>query len=344
MKSGKTKMSLFKSYRNLLKGKYRLLLGAFIFFIVRSSPAWALPIVTSLMIDLAAKEDTPNRFSKLLSYFIFMIVLTLQNIPSTIVFSRMLSKIVRGISQQLRQDICRQLQRLTLLYHNKSNIGKLHSKVVRDIEIVEQTPRILYEQVLGFVCQITIAIVIILIRKPQALWFFLICVPISVVIRKFFTERVLKGAKHYRRSIESMSSSLNDMLNMIPITRAHGLEEYQVKEVDSKILAVFRRGRQFDSINAIFGATAWVIMTSVHLMFIAGSVYSAMKGYITVGDVVLFNSMFLIITSQLIMIISTLPQLSQAQESMTSIFEVLSSPDLEENRGKKAFENLIGRI
>lgn len=338
------KVSLLQSYRKLLKGKWRQLIGIFVMYLIKTLPIFLLPIITAIMIDLAVKQTDPNRFSKLLFYFILIMLLTIQNVPTHIVYARMLSNIMRGISLQLRLDLCRQLQRLTLLYHNRSNIGRLHSKVIRDIEIVEQTPRILSEQIFSFLCQVTIAIVVIAIRKPLALLFFLVGVPVIVALRRSFIERVNKSAKNYRRSIETMSSSLNDMLNMIPITRAHGLEEYHVKEVDSKISAVFRRGKNFDVITAVFGSLAWASMACVHIIFISGSVYASMKNYISIGDVVLFNSMFLILTGQTTMLLNTLPQLSQAKESMASIVEVLESPDLEENSGKKAFENLTGRF
>jgi len=238
----------------------------------------------------------------------------------------------------------RQLQRLSVLYHHRSNIGKLHSKVIRDIEIIEQTPRIFSEQIFSFIFQVAISVGVIAIRKPQALWFFLVGVPIVVLLRHFFIEPVKRSAQNYRQSFETMTSSLNDMLNMIPITRAHGLEEFHVKEVDSKIDAVFKKGINFDTISAIFGSTAWVAMTAVHVIFIAGSVYACMKGHITVGDIVLFNSMFLVLTGQMIMILATLPQLSQARESIVSVREVLNSPDLEENSGKKPFEAIEGRF
>jgi ATP-binding cassette, subfamily B, bacterial len=44
------------------------------------------------------------------------------------------------------------------------------------------------------------------------------------------------------------------------------------------------------------------------------------------------------------MIIGTLPQLSQAGESINSIYEVLTSPDLEENSGKKPFNKIEGKF
>jgi ATP-binding cassette subfamily B protein len=337
------KRSLFKSYKILLSHQWGKIIGIFFVNLVKASPAWLMPIVTAIMIDLAAGND-PKRVKKLSWYLIFMIVIIAQNVPTHTIYARMLSDVMRGISLYLRRELCRQLQRLSILYHHKSNIGKLHTKIIRDIEIVEQTPRILAEQIFNFICQVTIAIVAIGIRKPSALWFFLIAVPIAVIIRKVFTEPVNKSAKSYRYAMESMSSSMSDMLNMIPITRAHGLEEYEVKEIDSKIAAVFRRGKHFDTLSAIFGSSSWVSMSILHITFIAGSAYAAIKGYITIGDVVLFNSMFLALTGQMLVMIGTLPQLSQAGDSIDSIYEILTSPDLEENSGKKPYDKIIGKF
>ncbi|MEN6386808.1 MAG: ABC transporter ATP-binding protein [Phycisphaerales bacterium] len=337
------KRNLFHSYKILLSHQWVKLIGIFFVNLIKASPAWLMPIVTAMMIDLAAGKD-PKKITKLSWYLIFMIVLIAQNVPTHTLYARMLSDVMRGISLYLRKELCRQLQRLSILYHHKSSIGKLHSKIIRDIEIVEQTPRILAEQVFTFICQVTIAVAAIAIRKPIALLFFLIAVPIAVTLRQVFARKVKKSAKSYRYAMENMSSSMNDMLNMIPITRAHGLEEYEVKEIDSKISAVFRRGKHFDTLVALFGSSTWVGMSIIHITFIAGSVYSAIKGYITIGDVVLFNSMFLTLTGQMLMIIGTLPQLSQAGDSINSIYEVLTSPDLEENSGKKPFHKITGKF
>ncbi|MGD1041908.1 MAG: ABC transporter ATP-binding protein [Sedimentisphaerales bacterium] len=337
------KRSLLQSYKILFAARWRKLIAIFVVYLIKASPAWLLPIITAFMIDLAAGND-PKRVSKLLFYFIFIILLTLQNIPTHILYSRMLSSVMRGISLQLRTDLCRQLQRLSLLYHNKSNIGKLHTKVIRDIEIVEQTPRLIAEQIFGFLCQVTIAVIAIAVRKPIALLFFIVVVPIAVIIRNIFSEKISESAKSYRYAIEAMSSSMNDMLNMIPITRAHGLEEFEVSQIDSKISAVFRRGFYFDTLSAVFGSSAWVIMSVIHITFITGSAFACMKGYISVGDIVLFNSMFLVLTGQTLVVIGTLPQLSQAGESIDSIYEVLESPDLEVNSGKKPFDKISGKI
>ena len=117
--------------------------------------------------------------------------------------------------------------------------------------------------------------------------------------------------------MEGMSTSLNDMMTMIPITRAHGLEEQQLQSVEEKISSVYDIGQMFDRITAIFGATAWVVMGVMQTLFLAGSVYACFGGVISVGDVVMFNSFFLVLSGQLTGVLNILPQCSQARESLT---------------------------
>ena len=338
------KSGIVRNYMDLLKGKWKGLFEIFVTYLIKASPAFVLPVITAAMIDLAVNQTDPHRINKLIIYFSVMMILVAQNIPMHVLYARKLSVIIRGISLNLRQELCRQLQRLSLLYHYRSSMGKLHTKIIRDIEIIEQTPRILTEQVFNFVCQVTIAVTVIAIRKPQALWFFLMGVPVMVFLRSGFKKSVDQSAENYRHSIEVMSSSVSDMLNMIPVTRAHGLEDYHMDRVNSKIVNVFQKGKHFDTITAIFGSTAWAAMTAVHVLFISGSVYASIKGMISIGDIVLFNSMFLILSGQMTVLLNTLPQLSQAQESMCSIKEVLNSPDLEENSGKTTFDEISGQF
>jgi len=64
--------------------------------------------------------------------------------------------------------------------------------------------------------------------NTKSLLFFAILVPMAVFLRKFFHKKMELKAKYYRSSFEDMSAGLSDMLTMIPVTRAHGVGEYEL--------------------------------------------------------------------------------------------------------------------
>ncbi|MGA2916897.1 MAG: ABC transporter ATP-binding protein [Sedimentisphaerales bacterium] len=325
----------------LLAGKWGRIVRMLVFYIIKASPVWIVPVIAAQIIDLLSKKDS-NFIVWLISLTILAVFLYLQNIPGHYLYTKDLSWLTRGIGRDLRIRLCRQLQNLSITYHSRSGVGKLHSKAIRDIEIIETVPRLFIETVVNFFVGIVIAFITVIIRSPLALLFFIVSVPIVVWLNHIFYERVRQKVRQYRHSVEGMSASLKDMMDMILITRAHGLEEKQLSVMINKIGTVLDTGRNFDAINALFSASGWATMQILQMLFLTGSAYAAFKGHITVGDVVMFNSFFIILSSQLISVLGVMPQLSQTGESFSSVMEILNAPDLECNNGKEAFKDIKG--
>jgi ATP-binding cassette subfamily B protein len=132
------------------------------------------------------------------------------------------------------------------------------------------------------------------------------------------------------------------MLTMIPVTRAHGLEKFELKNVGKKIRKVAEKGRVADIIGGRFSAGAWVTFTLTHTAFVATAVYFCFKGIFTVGDVVMFSAFFARLSGSISGVLHTMPEISKIKESIISIREVLDAPDKEVNQGKAAVEALTG--
>lgn len=326
--------------RELFSGRLWRSTKAIFFVTLKIAPVWLVPIVTARIIDLA-NNDTPD-VGRLIFYVMIAILLIVQNIPSAIFYMNNLVHITRGIGQDLRIRICEQLQSLSLYYHSRSSVGSLHSKAIRDIEILEQTPKLMIEQGYSFFLGMTISSVAIFIRKPEALLFFILMVPFCGIVSSLFRRKLSRSVNDYRKSIEDMSMSLNEMVTMMPITRAHGLEEHQLRNVETGIRGVFKRGVHFDKLTMIFSSISWVVMWVMQILFLGGSTYACFKGQITVGDIIMFNAFFITLSNNLANLLTFVPQLLQTKESIDSIIEILDAPELEINSGKASYENIMG--
>ncbi len=332
----------YKLMRELLAGRHKRI-GKVLFWIaLKGSPLWIGPILTGRIIDLAGMES-PD-VGKLILYTALAVVLFVQNIPAAICYMNNLVHLTRGIGRDLRIRICRQLQVLSLHYHSQNSIGALHTKSIRDIELIEQLPKLAVEQGFGFFLSLLISTIAILLRKPEALLFFLLVVPVSAFVTSYFRKKLDASANSYRKSMEGMSMHLNEMVTMMPITRAHGVEEQQLRSVENGIHSVFQRGVDFDKLTQLFMAVSWVIMGVMQTLFFGGAMYASFHGHISVGDVVMFNAFFLTLSNGLSNLLTFVPQLLQMRESLESISEVLTAPDLEENSGKPALEAVRGEF
>ncbi|MBX3727993.1 MAG: ABC transporter ATP-binding protein [Candidatus Sumerlaeia bacterium] len=329
--------------RDRLQGHQRNLLLTVLFFCFQHSPVWFMPILVARMVDLIGVEGD-GRLTWLLVYAGIALTLVGQNVPSTVLRAKYQSKMMRAIGRDLRISLCRQLQRLSLVASDVGSVGRLQAKAIRDVELIENAPPAIMITFVVFAIQVVVAVAAILVREPRALLFFVLLVPVSVLLMRHFSRRLAATAHAYRRSVEGMGSRLTDMMTMIPVTRAHALEEEELETVSESISRVFEEARRLDIVNAFFGASAWVVMNLMQVIFMAGSVYAAFRGAITVGDVLMFNGFFVALTGNLNAVVATLPQIAQSRESVDSIIEILNAPDLEENLGKRWLDDIRGEI
>lgn len=329
--------------RDLLRGRGRHLFLLHLFLLFQHSPVLLMPVLAGLMLDLVTLEEG-NRLFWLGVYASIALFLVLQNIPSCILRTRYMSLVARGVGRELRIRICTQLQRLSLHYHDNTGVGRLQTKALRDVEQIEVVPSLIASNVFLFIVQVLITIVAVLIRAPWALVFFFILVPLAVGVQRIFSRRIRETVHHYRRSLEGMSARLIDMLTMIPVSRAHAVEDEEIQSVRHKMDDVFQEGFRIDRIMAIFGSSAWVVMQVSQTLFLTGAVYAAFQGWISVGDVLMFNAFFIGLSGSLNMLMNTFPQFAQARESLRSILEVLDSPEVEDHSGKPPFRLIKGHF
>ena len=91
-----------------------------------------------------------------------------------------------------------------------------------------------------------------------------------------------------RQQLEKMSAQLIEMIKLIPVTRAHGVERAEITKTASKLEGVQQAAIRVDSINAITNASSWVSLRlfSCICLITAASLAFTDKMGITIGDVV----------------------------------------------------------
>ena len=314
-----------------------------VFFLIADSPNWVVPIMISRMIDL--KDADPNgRIFRLAVYAAIMLVVIAQNLPMNVLYVRHRSRMSRGAGRDLRVRLCRQLQQLSLLYHDRTSVGKMHSKTIRDIEVIESVPHMVLIPSASLGIRIVTAAITLSMRAPVGIVFFAVLVPLTVWIRTIFRKRWREHSQRYRESVEEMSAGLSDMLVMMPVTRAHGLEKHELATVGGKIDYVYRSGRAFDRLGSWFAASIYVTFHLMRGVFLVGAIYFCFAGKISVGDVLVFSAFFALLCGSMGGLLNALPVIARAKESVASVKEVLNAPDLEENEGRDPVPSVEGRF
>lgn len=319
------------------------LLLAFLFFSIKHAPAWVLPLATANIIDvLVYKQPIEN----LILNAGLLIFIVLQNFPVNLLYVRYLAFAIRNVEYRLRSALVERMQQLTMGFYLRTNAGALQTKVIRDVENIEGMVRNGADGGFAAINSLLGAVVITAIRIPEFLPFFIFVGPITALVIIRLRKTMNDRNEEFRGEIEEMSARVNEMTTLIPITRAHGLEQSALRQMYDSFSNVKRAGLKLDSFNAKFQAAAWVIFQIANVSCLVIAAWCAYYGYFNVstGDVVLLSAYFGQLIGSVILLSSLAPFISKGLSSVRSLGEVLESPDIEVNSGRKQVSSVRGDI
>jgi ATP-binding cassette subfamily B protein len=251
---------------------------------------------------------------------------------------------IRRMGTRVRSALCRRMQDLSIGYHSRVSAGVLQTKVIRDVEVVEQMAQQASDGGLSALAMLVGGLGVIAFKVPLALPVFLLVVPAASFLVMRMRGRMRSDNESFRQEVEQLSSRVSEMTALIPITRAHGLEQDALHRVDRTLRKVLRTGLRLDLVNGRFGSLAWIILNVLGVGFLAGSALIAYYGVlaITPGDVVMLSTFFATLTTAVTTLMSLTPVIGKGLEAVRSIGEVLQAPDLEQNAGKEEVAEVTG--
>ncbi len=356
---------LFTEEENFSQGKHRkkgngfikkilkinavhILINALL-FVIQSLPVYVIPLVTANVINLvteAVATDTVNQefWLKLATNGVIVAISILQNFPTTKFRQYLASKMIRRTSAGIRCVLVRKLQCLSITYHKNMQMGRVQSKFIKDTEHIDSFLSILTHSLIPSILQAIIAVIISVITNGYVALFFLLVVPINASLVGFFRNKLRKMYREHRIKAEDMSAKLTTMMTMIPVTKSHGLEQNEIADLDDKINNHAKTGVEVDKQTATFGIMIYVTNTVLQCACLFFCIYLASQKLISVGDIVLYQSMFTQISGGITGIINSVPMLNSGAEAVRSVSEVMNAKDVELNMGKIAPKDIDGDI
>lgn len=326
----------------LLKKDRRPIFWSCFLYLFQNAPVWALPLLTSDVIDLiTARPD--NLLLRLLIDGIIAIVLLAQNIPVTMWRFRILNTTIRTRSAQIKQSVIRKLQKLSITYHREIEDGKIQSKILRDLDNVESYYRTVIEHFAQVLIGAIVSTIIAIWKNPITAAFFVVIIPAYVLVSLSFRKRLKRYSRNLRQDNEQLSAKLTTTLQMMSLTKSHGLIDTEGKAVSEKIDAVTQSGLKLDKTNASFGSASWVASQVFALGCLAFCVALALNGLMTPGEVVLFQSLFSTISSSVMTLIAVYPSFVTGNEAVSSISEIMKNEDEERDNVIK-LKNIRGEV
>lgn len=350
----KDEMALMESFRrnrknslktliSLFKGHYCALAGSVLFFVIKHSPTWVLPIVTANIINAVTAHDE-NMIRLLIVNELLMLVFLLQNIGTNYIHTWLYAKTVRTVEKELRGALVVKLQQLSITYHKEMQSGRLQSKVMRDVEQIQNLASQIFVSLLTILLNIAVSFGVVIFKSRTVFLFFICTIPVSVLIMTAFKGKIKSHNTEFRKEMEETSAKVMEMVEMIPVTKAHALEDRETEKMERQLKKVAEKGLRLDMIQTYFSSISWVVFQVFQVFCLIFTAYMAWRGRIGVGDITLYQTYFTSIVAQVASVVTLLPVIAKGLESVDSIGDILCANDVEDNRKKKKVTDVRGRI
>lgn len=325
------------------KGQYGKLFLAVVLFAIKHSPVWVLPISTSQIIN-AATGQYENGMAVIIFHVVLMAVLIMQNILTNYYHTYLYAKVIRHVECGLRSSMVRKLQQLSITYHNEMQSGRLQSKIIRDVEQIQNLSAQIFISILSIVLNFIVAFCVVLGSSMTVFLFFLVTIPVAVLIRNGFRKPINESNRAFRKEMEETTVRVTEMVELIPVTRAHALEEYEKRRMTTQLRTMAEKGFRLDMVQSLFGSISWVSFQMFQVICLGFTGWLAYQGTILPGDVVMYQTYFSTIVNQISGIITLIPIVAKGLESVESIGEILTCSDVEDTEDKEKVGEIKGNI
>lgn len=314
-----------------------------IMFFIKDIYSIIAPIATANIIDIVV-EGGENIWEGITINALVVLFSYILHIPLHIIYAKYTDNMLRTISAGMRRTLIRKLQHLSITYHKEIESGKVQSKFIRDIEAMEHLMTQICKSIIPSFMFLIVNIIIVIRTSWIVALFFALIVPIQVIITRLFRNNLRAVNSDFRKANEQMSAKVTEMINMIPVTKAHGLEEEELIKLETKIRGLRIKALGVDSTNAKFGSTLHITNQFFSLVNLIFNVYLATIGVIGVGDIVLFRTYFADIAGRINGLVAMLPELTKGFESVHSVSEIMFSNDVEDDEGKIKLRFVHGHL
>lgn len=325
------------------KGMYLNFLWSTFFYVIKHSPVWILPIVTANIIN-AINGHKPNIITLIAFNIVLMVFLLILNVPMNYLHIHFRSKSVRKVEAGLRSALVHKIQVMSIPHQKDILSGRLQSKVIRDVEAVETLSDQIFVSLINIFINMSVALIVTITKSLVVFLFFLFMVPLAAVLVVTFKKPIKKHNQKFREEMEETSAKVMEMVQLVPVTRAHALEDEEIVRMDTQVDLIAQAGYNLDIIQGNFGAVSWALFQIFQVLCLAFTSILAVRGRVQVGDVVLYQSYFTSIVGQVSSLLTLLPVISKGLESVSSIGEILEFEYVEDSSDKEDLSDIEGEF
>lgn len=300
-----------------------------------------IPILVANGIDLIVGENQVN-FEKIYTIVGKNILLTIVMFLVKWLVSVINNKIIFLISQNLRNDALRKLQKVPLKYIDSHSHGEIVSRVISDVDQVSDGLLLGFTQIFSGILTIILTIFFMFSLNQKMAWLVVILSPLSLFLANYISKKTYHLFKNQSEIRGEETGFLNEMITNQKTILSLGEEEKNVqtfRNINQNLEKVSVKALFFSSIT---NPSTRFVNNIVYAVVTLFGAFIAIAGELTIGGLSCFLNYANQYTKPFNEISSVMTELQNAMACLARILKIIDEE--EEVQGEKTLGKVEGNV
>lgn len=246
------------------------------------------------------------------------------------------------IVNDVRKDMFRHLQRLSLGFYAQTRTGDLAARFSSDLATVENAVVLGLPGALLCVINIIFSTCILFALDWRLALAAMAGLPLCVIGPRILTPRALRVGYQLRVDQASLASTINENLGAQPIVKAFNLKESVIAGFEAQAGKLVTLATRFNFLSYTSERSPNISMLFFNVLLISGGSLLAFRGSFSIGSLVAFNALFITVSTAVMGLTAVTPTLLQATGGMQRIRELMDQePTVAEKPNARPLPHLL---
>lgn len=279
-----------------------------------------LALSLKFIIDLAITPRDANVLALILGGLVVGFLLTA---ASQVVRDYLYAWLGARILNDIRKEMFRHLQQLSVGFYARSRMGDLLSRFSSDLAAIENAVVLGVPGALLCIINIIFSTCVLFALDWRLALVAMLGLPLCVIGPKILGPRALKVGYTLRGEQATLSSTIQENLGAQQIVKAFSLRNSVLANFEGQADKVAGLATRFNFLSYVTERSPNIAMLLFNVLLISGGAYLAYKGLLSIGSLVSFNALFITVSTSVMGLTAVTPTLLQATSGMQRVSELL---------------------
>ncbi|HEX8354712.1 MAG TPA: ABC transporter ATP-binding protein, partial [Pyrinomonadaceae bacterium] len=227
------------------------------------------------------------------------------------------------ILNDIRREMFAHFQRLSLGFYARARMGDLLSRFSADLAAIENAVVLGVPGAMLCVINIIFSTCVLFAIDWRLALGAMVGLPFCIVGPKILGPRALKAGHRLRVEQAALADIIQENLGAQQIVKAFSLKQSVLDNFAGQAEKVVRLGTRFNFLSYVTERSPNIGMLMFNVLLISGGSYLAYRGSLSVGSLVSFNALFIMVSSSVMGLTAVTPTLLQATGGMQRVRELL---------------------